>query len=168
MVLLYHYTDKRGLRGIRRDNMIQKTRTNQQPSSNDMRFGSGVYLTSKDPDKYSKEELAENNWQGGGASMMERGKLDHHVWIKIPERDPYLECFSDEGRDVWLYRKAIDLDRFDWDSDLNSNWTPLQIAGVVGGVALGLAAIGGIAWLVDSMTENNQKKEEEQRRAGRR
>ena len=165
MVLLYHYTDARGLRGIRRDKVIQETSTKQQPGSRDMCFGSGVYLTSKDPAKYSKEELAENNWQGGGASMMDRGKLDHHVWIEIPETDPYLRLCSDEGRDVWLYRKAIDLDRFDWDCDVNSNWTPLQTVAVVGGVAL---AIGGIAWLVNSMTENNQKKEEEERRTGRR
>merc|ERR1719370_2224530 len=102
MVRLYHYTDAGSLESIKQQRLIRKSSRSQHHT--DMIFGEGVYLTSMDPESYDKEELAKNNWLGGGPSRMAQGKTDHHVWIEIPENDPRQEECQARGRDVWLFK----------------------------------------------------------------
>ena len=128
MVRLYHYTDAGSLRAIKKSKTIDRSTEDPHGQSRDMHYGPGVYLTSMDPAEHTEEELAENNWQGGARARMTSGKLDHYVWIDIEDSDRWLEkCWTRSKRDVWLYKRTINLERFDWGSDSNSNWSALQV-----------------------------------------
>ena len=59
MVVLYHYTDDKGKRGIERD------RTIRYNTKREHHFGPGVYFTSLSPDIYSNQEIARNNYRIG-------------------------------------------------------------------------------------------------------
>ena len=55
MMKLYHYTDQDGLRGIKKDGFIRAS-TSSNSSSKDFLHGPGVYLTTLNPDDYTKQE----------------------------------------------------------------------------------------------------------------
>ena len=67
--------------------------------------------------------------QGGAVSRLESGRLDHHIWVEIPQTHPMLQkCWTGEERDVWLFKTTLHLEDFDWGHDSNANWSPIQVS----------------------------------------
>jgi len=134
---LYHYTNQRGYENIKRSGIIRQS----QNFEKDCVYGDGVYLTTLNPEDFSKEDLAKNNYGGGWRRRMSDGRLDYYIEIEISYSDLKLErCkTSDDWRDVYLYSGDIHLDSYSWDAGLNSSWTYTE---VLGAVAVGVAAVG--------------------------
>ena len=86
MVKLYHYTTYDRLQRIKREKVIRAS-TVQSSSRRDMIHGAGVYLTALDPEHHSKDQIAVNNWAGGGQARQKAGNTDYYVEIEIPESD---------------------------------------------------------------------------------
>ena len=107
MVLLYHYTNKRGAEGIERDKMIKIS--TKATSRLDACSGEGVYLTAMTPDR-GKTAIARNNWDGirvnhGQIAKLD-GKLDYAVKVDIPQSDFRLRAAHRHGRDMYRYGRA--------------------------------------------------------------
>ena len=66
--------------------------------------------------------------QGGAESRIIDGRLDHHIWVEIPQSHPRLQNKTRDGRDMWLYKTTLDLEDFDWGYDSNANWSPMQVS----------------------------------------
>ena len=133
---LYHYTNQQGYDQIVRSKTIRQS----QNFEKDCLYGDGVYLTTMNPQEFSKEDLARNNWGGAWKKRMSAGRLDYYIEIEIPYSDLSLQrCdTSDSGdRDVYLYSGHMQLDRFSWDHGENTSWTYSEVLGaVVVGVAV--------------------------------
>jgi len=151
MFKLYHYTNYEGYCQIKRTKVI---RASTNASTRDCRYGTGVYLTSLNPSEHEKEEIARNNYDGGWQGNMRMGKLDYHIEVDIPINDFRLEKCDAYGRDVYLYKDNLYLDRYAHSFGKNSEWS------VLGAVALGVgigAAVAGIGALIEafaSKTDN--------------
>ena len=98
---LYHYTNQRGYENIKKSGIIRQS----QNFEKDCVYGDGVYLTTLNPEDFSKEDLAKNNYGGGWRRRMSDGRLDYYIEIEISYSDLKLErCkTSDDWRDVYLY-----------------------------------------------------------------
>ena len=57
-MILYHYTSAGGIDGIRTTGVIRQSTDHIR----DAMLGAGVYFTSMDPNRYSKEQIAQNNY----------------------------------------------------------------------------------------------------------
>ena len=57
-MILYHYTTAFGIDGISTTGVIRQS----QDQIRDAMLGAGVYFTSMDPYRYSKEQIAQNNY----------------------------------------------------------------------------------------------------------
>ena len=79
----------------------------------DALFGSGVYLTTLNPNEYTKEEIAKNNWDNAWFKNLK--KTDRWIQIEIPDSDKHLSK-APSGRDIWIYESDGDLllDNYDW------------------------------------------------------
>ena len=132
---LYHYTSEQGHQQIVNSKVIRQS----QNFAKDCVYGDGVYLTTLNPDDFSKETLAKNNYGGGWKKRLSDGRLDYYIEIEIPFSDLNLERCDADDRDVYLYTGDLDLDKFRWQSGLNSEWTYCE---VLAGVAVGVAAVG--------------------------
>ena len=139
---LYHYTSQAGHEQIVGSGVIKQS----QNFTRDCVYGDGVYLTTLNPEDFSKEDLAKNNYGGGWRKRLSDGRLDYYVEIEIPFSDLKLErCRTgDEARDVYLYAGDLRLDTFSWQSGRNAEWSYTE---VLGAVAVGVAAVGVAAVL---------------------
>jgi len=97
IVVLYHYTDKKGYDAIKKSKKILKS----SDTTNDAVYGAGVYLTSLSPNKRSKIEIAENNYDGIAKAQERHGKVDYWFEFYLPEE--VVSSFRSE-RDIWLYK----------------------------------------------------------------
>ncbi|XP_031560757.1 uncharacterized protein LOC116296800, partial [Actinia tenebrosa] len=97
----YHYTDDKGAEGITRDKTIR-------PSTDprDMMIGKGVYLTKKNPDKHSKEEILQNNYDSALLST-NPDRVKNFVKIDLPTSKVDKAPGS---RDVYKYKGEDGLD----------------------------------------------------------
>ena len=136
---LYHYTSQAGHEQIVRSGVIKQS----QNFTRDCVYGDGVYLTTLNPEDFSKEDLAKNNYGGGWRKRLSDGRLDYYVEIEIPFSDLKLErCRTgDEARDVYLYAGDLRLDTFSWQSGRIAEWSYTDVA--VGVAAVGVAAVLG-------------------------
>jgi len=134
---LYHYTSQGGHDHIVKSKFIKQS----QNFTKDCVYGDGVYLTTLNPEDFSKKDLAKNNYGGLWEKRLSDGRLDCYVEIEIPFSDLKLErCRTqDDSRDVYLYSGDLDLSLFQWQSGHNSEWTYSE---VLGAVAVGVAAVG--------------------------
>ena len=80
---LYHYTSQAGHEQIVRSGVIKQS----QNFTRDCVYGDGVYLTTLNPEDFSKEDLAKNNYGGGWRKRLSDGRLDYYVEIEIPFSD---------------------------------------------------------------------------------
>ena len=142
---LYHYTSQEGHDHIVKSGLIKQS----QNFTKDCVYGDGVYLTTLNPEDFSKKDLAKNNYGGLWEKRLSDGRLDCYVEIEIPFSDLKLErcTTSDDSRDVYLYSGDLDLSQFQWQSGQNSEWTYSE---VLGAVAVGVAAVG-VAGLLGKM-----------------
>ena len=80
---LYHYTDKDGAKGIASSGKIW-----QSEFPKDAVYGNGTYLTDMSPNKYSKQQIAKNLWDGSSnqvKQVIQSGKTDYVIPVKIPQ-----------------------------------------------------------------------------------
>ena len=161
MVKLYHYTNYDGLQKIKREKAIRVSRGGSS-SRRDMIHGPGVYLTALDPNQNTKEEIATNNWAGGGQSRLEKGYTVYYVEVEIPDSDYRLEECQDQY-DKWVYRAGdyLDLDQFQWTSGKNTDWKDdlLAGAGIVGGIGLLAGLVMGGAALYNKHCKEEEEKQ---------
>ena len=119
---LYHYTSQTGHDHIVKSGLIKQS----QNFTKDCVYGDGVYLTTLNPEDFSKADLARNNYGGLWQKRLSDGRLDYYVEIEIPFSELRLtRCQTqDESR---------------WQAGQNSQWTYSE---VLGAVAVGVAAVG--------------------------
>ncbi|XP_057304942.1 uncharacterized protein LOC130641933 [Hydractinia symbiolongicarpus] len=89
------------------------------------RHGSGSYWTSLHPAEYDKQAIAENNYDSNGSMqsrLINMGKLDWVVEVKIPINDPYLQKINIEHRDIYIYKKKMNLGDFEHKIDKFENF----------------------------------------------
>ena len=134
---LYHYTSQTGHDHIVKSGLIKQS----QNFTKDCVYGDGVYLTTLNPEDFSKADLARNNYGGLWQKRLSDGRLDYYVEIEIPFSELRLtRCQTqDESRDVYLYTGDLELKEFRWQAGQNSQWTYSE---VLGAVAVGVAAVG--------------------------
>jgi len=158
---LYHYTSEQGHKNIVTSGVIRQS----QNFTRDCVYGNGVYLTTLNPEDFSKADLAKNNYGGGWRKRLSDGRLDYYIEIEIPFSDLKLEkCkTSDTDRDVYLYSGDLDLTRFQWQSGENTSWSYSE---VLGAVAVGVAAVGVTAvvgkMIWDYFSSNKEKKKDDE------
>jgi HYD1 signature containing ADP-ribosyltransferase len=92
---LYHYTDEKAVRSIRQEGVIRMGISN--------RHGPGVYLTSMDPRKYTREQVAASNYHAGAAANIRRGRLDYQVELKMPQHK--VQRVASHGH-IYLYTSS--------------------------------------------------------------
>jgi len=141
MVKLYHYTNYETHCQIKRTKVIRVSTS----ATRDCRYGTGVYLTSMNPSEHEKEEIARNNYAGGWQGNMRLGKLDYHFEFDIPSNDFRLEKCNAGGRDIYLYKDNLPLDRYANSNGKNSEWSASD---VLGAVALGVGVGAALAALI--------------------
>ena len=112
MTIFYHYTDVDGCTAIQESRKI----LNSLFGGVDAVFGTGVYLTTLNPNENTKEEITKNNWLDAWEHNLK--KTASWIQIEIPDSDKHLTKAPDDGtgRDVWLYVSDEDLllDNYDW------------------------------------------------------
>ena len=110
MVVLYHYTTKSSLNGIKADKVIYQSTRKQR----DAVLGPGVYLTSLNPNDHSKKSIAANNWREGKDSRMTDGYLDYYIEIQIDDDHRRLrKCHDRDDRDLYRFDGDIYLGEFE-------------------------------------------------------
>ena len=116
-ITLYHYTDNDSLEKIKISGLIKASTA--ESTVGRAYFGSGTYLTSKSPEKHSKEDLAKNNhdfWKSFQAKKIRDGKLDWYVEVKIPKSDAKWQKETDprnKNRDTYRYKGDLNLKNYD-------------------------------------------------------
>ena len=106
-IKLYHYTDERGLRGIKNSGIIRKTNANSPHAW----YGGGVYFTSIPP-TVDKLEIAQKNYKNGGYAMKARGRVDFYVEVVFDVWSSHVRCVN-RHREVYLYYGGeVDLSYF--------------------------------------------------------
>ena len=80
-IMLYHYTDREGAKGIASNRMIYKS-----SAPKDAVYGDGTYLTDKSPIKHSKLQIAQANWDGAiqfADTVVDSGRTDFVFTVRI-------------------------------------------------------------------------------------
>ena len=137
----YHYTDKASLDRILKSGYVRSSTDTQL----DCAFGVGVYLTTLNPKKHSKEVIAKNNYDHGWRGGLASGKTDSFIQICIPNGNRKLWKARDPqypSRDVYLYTDDLYLCDFNYKSGYVSDWNTSWIG--VGRCACIGAAVGAI------------------------
>ncbi|XP_048241067.1 uncharacterized protein LOC124119549 [Haliotis rufescens] len=109
--VFYHYTNESGKNNIVQSMCIKASRHN--PMGNDVAFGEGVYGTTMDPDNYSKQEVAKNNYDNRPRfweSLMDIGRVDYAIEIFLPTSS--LTPVKHETRDILIHKGDIDLRKY--------------------------------------------------------
>ena len=104
---LLHYTNRDGKNAIISSGIIKSSRN----SITDAMMGPGVYMTSKKPHEYTKEKLAQNNYDGAASANLNIGKLDYYFAIWIPKSD--VQKYGGP-RDVYCLKKDLYLENYTW------------------------------------------------------
>jgi hypothetical protein len=114
MLDLFHYTDKKGLEGIKHDQRIHATQGT---------FGHGVYLTTIPPDQ-PRQHTADEIFGRGGRARYHQGRLDHYVRVRVHSWEDGLAFRRVGSRGHRLWRKYdIFLNRYEWDCGENGSWS---------------------------------------------
>ena len=107
-LILYHYTDKSGYRGIKSSKRIRKTAENDPHAW----FGGGVYFTSIPP-KRGKLSIAKNNYKRGGRNMMKNGRVGYFIKVEFKRNDENVKRVGGKSRKIYLYKdNDIDLNKY--------------------------------------------------------
>ena len=118
MVVLYHYTNKEGKKGIKKSKTITKTVG--------AGFGDGVYFTSLSPSM-----LVHNTW-GVDRSLVDeikRLRVEYYVQVTFTADDNRSLKQCPSNRDIWLYKGSdVDLDLFEHKIGKCSNFSPESMA----------------------------------------
>ena len=94
---LYHYTDAKGIQGIKDTNTILSSKSGK---SRDAHFGTGVYLTALGPDE-SDETIGGNNF----GQFYERKANRIRYYIRFLKSDlPSATKGNAGGRDVYIFK----------------------------------------------------------------
>ncbi|XP_048241064.1 uncharacterized protein LOC124119544 [Haliotis rufescens] len=131
--VFFHYTDEYGKNAIVQSMCIKASRRN--PKGRDVLFGEGVYGTTMDPDLFSKQELAKNNYDtraGFWENLMDIGRVDYAIKILLPISS--LKLVKHKTRDILIHKGDIDLRKYrftvikvrdeDSEDSEESDWLP--------------------------------------------
>lgn len=113
----YHYTDKRGAEGIAKSKEIKAS----TDTKTDARFGTGVYLTRKDPVSNDPKEIIRNNYDDGQRVVNNPemvAKVENVVEVKLDSNE--VQKVSND-RDVYLYKGDLDLNKHEHKIQKNPN-----------------------------------------------
>ena len=104
MSYLYHYTSKKGLKGIEKDGAIRSS----EDTTRDAVMGKGVYLTSLPPSTKDKH-LLKNNWDS--SKEFYSSKQNNLAYcIEFKKKDLYCAQKSEDSRDVYIVPHDVDLE----------------------------------------------------------
>eukprot|EP00918_Siedleckia_nematoides_P097632 GHVU01213887.1.p1 GENE.GHVU01213887.1~~GHVU01213887.1.p1 ORF type:complete len:131 (+),score=23.49 GHVU01213887.1:142-534(+) len=112
---VYHYTDARGAKGIQKSGQIKKS----TDTTLDAAFGPGVYVTDMRPDKHTKSEIAQNNYDGAAShwkGQQKQGKTDYVVKLSVPASQVQ-KCSNDRS----VYRIPGDVHLNDTNAVIQKN-----------------------------------------------
>ncbi|XP_046565404.1 uncharacterized protein LOC124274127 [Haliotis rubra] len=104
----YHYTDEEGKNAIVQSMTVKQSR--KKPGDGDVAFGEGVYGTTMDPDDFSKQEVARNNYDGAPGfweDLMDIGRVDFAIKILLPVSE--VKFVNYQSRNILIYKGDIDL-----------------------------------------------------------
>merc|ERR1712002_299854 len=101
--VFYHYTDVKGLMAILKSGYIMES----DPKNGDAHHGKGVYGNWLNPFKYSKREVANNNYAKFGLALERKGKTDYCIRTKVPKKN--LKRIDQNGRGILLHKGIIPL-----------------------------------------------------------
>ena len=95
-ITLYHYTNRASASSINGSKvMIKSTDTIY-----DARWGIGVYFTDMDPDNFTAEQIAYNNWVQTLSAKI-RSKMEFCIEVTFPKSD--IQNCCEDGRRIFLY-----------------------------------------------------------------
>ena len=95
-ITLYHYTNRDSASNIKSDKVIYRS----ENTIADARWGIGVYFTVMDPNNFTAEEIAYNNWLRTLSARIRR-KLEFCIVVTFPISE-IQDCCEDDRR-IFLY-----------------------------------------------------------------
>ena len=95
-ITLYHYTDRASASSIKSDKVMYKS----TDTIADARWGIGVYFTDMDPNNFTAEQIAYNNWLQTLSAKI-RSKLEFCVVVTFPKSE--IQNCCEGGRRIFLY-----------------------------------------------------------------
>ena len=105
-ITLYHYTDKESADNIDDSKIMYKS----TDTIADAIWGIGVYFTDMNPDDFTADEIAYNNWLQTLPSEIEE-KLEYCIEVEFPDED--IENCSEDNRRIILYPgENVDLELY--------------------------------------------------------
>ena len=96
VITLYHYTDRVSANSINGSKVMFKS----TDTIYDARWGIGVYFTDMDPDNFTAEQIAYNNWMQTLSAKI-KSKMEFCIVVTLPKSDVQNCC--EGGRRIYLY-----------------------------------------------------------------
>ena len=95
-ITLYHYTARASASSINSSKIMYKS----TDTSADARWGIGVYFTDMDPNNFTAEQIAYNNWLQTLLAKI-RSKLEFCIVVTFPKSE--IQNCCEDGRRIFLY-----------------------------------------------------------------
>ena len=95
-ITLYHYTDRASASSINSSKIMYKS----TDTIADARWGIGVYFNDMDPNNFTAEQIAYNNWLQTLLAKI-RSKLEFCIVVTFPKSE--IQNCCEDGRRIFLY-----------------------------------------------------------------